>query len=204
MSREILEILPQKRRKDRFNILDEEGFMLSLSAETIARHHIRPGMVLGEELLETLRAEDTVCYAKELSAAYLAYAPRTKAQLRKHLLAKGIDPVSAETAIGSMEEYGYIDDGAYAEEFAKSASKKMGAAAIRAKLLEKGVSREIVEERAAPSPEEQREAAAVLIAKLRQKLADLPEHTRRRRIYGTLMRRGFLYEDVKDLLGEEE
>ena len=63
MSWEVTELQPQKRKKNRFNIITDEGYLRSLSAETIVKHHIRAGMILEEELLEKLREIVTeLCY----------------------------------------------------------------------------------------------------------------------------------------------
>lgn len=206
MSWEVTELQPQKRKKNRFNIITDEGYLLSLSAETIVKHHIRAGMILEEELLEKLRQEDTRKYAKELAADYLGYAPRTRSQVRSHLLRKGIDAESAEAALATMEEYGYIDDAAYAREFARCYSAKLGAAAIRSKLMEKGISREVIDASVEFSREAEREAAAGLVAKLREKYDSLPKEKRRQRIYQALLRKGFSYGDAAELLrdGEDE
>lgn len=134
------------------------------------------------------------------------YAPRTRLQVRSHLLRKGIDAESAEAALATMEEYGYIDDAAYAREFARCYSAKLGAAAIRSKLMEKGISREVIDASVEFSREAEREAAAGLVAKLREKYDGLPKEKRRQRIYQALLRKGFSYGDAAELLrnGEDE
>ena len=62
----ITEINPQKRRKDRYNLYCEEGFLLSLSDETIVKNSIKKGADLSSALIEKLRREDTLKYAKEM------------------------------------------------------------------------------------------------------------------------------------------
>jgi len=74
----VMEIRAQKRRKNRYNIYDEDGFFMSLADETIVRYGIKPGVEIDAEVLEELRAEDTYKYANELAAQYLSYAPRSK------------------------------------------------------------------------------------------------------------------------------
>lgn len=195
---EVKELRPQKRAKDRYNVLAEEGFLLSLSAETIVAHHIRVGSVLDAETLEQLRREDTVKYAKELAADYLGYAPRTQRQLEQHLARKGIDEASIAAAVATCKEYGYIDDAAYARQMAEQYQGSLGERAIREKMRQRGLGREAVAA-AVFSPEAQQQAARSLAEKLRKKYAELPADKRRQRIYAALIRKGFSYEEAAEL-----
>ena len=61
----ITEISQQRRRQDRYNLYCDEGFIMSLSDETIVKNGIKKGMELEGELIERLRREDTFKYAKE-------------------------------------------------------------------------------------------------------------------------------------------
>ncbi len=200
--REIREIAPQKRNKNRYNISDEDGFLTSLSVETVLRYHLKEGMQISDELLEEMKREDTVKYAKEIGVAYVAYAPRTRWQLEQHLAQKGIDAQSIAQAVETLERYSYLDDAAYVREFVRSYGEKLGAGAMRQKLMERGVERQIIEENMELSQEGQQAAALALAQKLRRKYADQPEQKRRQKMFAALARRGFSYDDIRAVLGE--
>ena len=200
--REIREIAPQKRNKNRYNISDEDGFLTSLSVETVLRYHLKEGMQISDELLEEMKREDTVKYAKEIGVAYVAYAPRTRRQLEQHLAKKGIDAQSIAQAVKTLERYSYLDDAAYVREFVRSYGEKLGAGAMRQKLMERGVERQIIEENMELSQEGQQAAALALAQKLRRKYADQPEQKRRQKMFAALARRGFSYDDIRAVLGE--
>lgn len=205
--REIREIASQKRNKNRYNISDEDGFLTSLSVETVLRYHLKEGMQISDELLEEMKREDTVKYAKEIGVAYVAYAPRTRRQLEQHLAKKGIDAQSIAQAVETLERYSYLDDAAYVREFVRSYGEKLGAGAMRQKLMERGVERQIIEENMELSQEGQQAAALALAQKLRRKYADQPEAKRRQKMFAALARRGFSYDDIRAVLselGEEE
>lgn len=205
--REIREIAPQKRNKNRYNISDEDGFLTSLSVETVLRYHLKEGMQVSDELLEEMKREDTVKYAKEIGVAYVAYAPRTRRQLEQHLAKKGIDAQSIAQAAETLEKYSYLDDAAYVREFVRSYGEKLGAGAMRQKLMERGVERQVIEENMELSQEGQQAAALALAQKLRRKYADQPEQKRRQKMFAALARRGFSYDDIRAVLselGEEE
>ena len=200
--RTIRQIAPQKRNKNRYNISDEDGFLTSLSVETVLRYHLKEGMQVSDELLEEMKQEDTVKYAKEIGVAYVAYAPRTKRQLEQHLAKKGIDAHSIAQAVETLEKYSYRDDAAYVREFVRSYGEKLGAGAMRQKLMERGVSRQVIEENLQLSQEGQQAAALALAQKLQRKYADQPEQKRRQKMFAALARRGFSYDDIRAALGE--
>ncbi len=198
------QIAPQKRNKSRYNLSDEEGFLTSLSVETVLRYHLKEGMELSDELLEEMKREDTVKYAKELGMAYVAYAPRTRHQLEQHLAKKGIDAQSIEIAVQTMQRYSYLDDGAYVREFVRSYGGRLGIGAIRQKLAERGVDRQTLEENLEITGEAQRAAAQAVAEKLRRKYAAEPEQKRRQKLFAALSRRGFSYDDIRAVLNPED
>ena len=192
----ITEISRQQRRDDRYNIYTEDGFLLSLSDETIIKNSIKKGMELCEDKLEKLRRGDTFKSAKELSANYISRGPKTRKEIFDYLLKKGIDSESAEQAISLLEGYGYVDDEAYAKEFSRIYSKKSGSRVIRQKLMAKGISSELAEKYSHENHDSQQDAAAALAEKYAKKYSDLPPIKRRQKIYAALLRKGFSYDEA--------
>lgn len=195
----VTEIRAQKRRKNRYNIYDEDGFFMSLADETIVRYGIKPGVEIDADLLEELRAEDTYKYANELAAQYLSYAPRSKKQLKDHLAKKGIDEHSIERTAELMESYGYINDEAYAKEYAAAYEQKLSPVAISYKLRSKGISKETAEAIAAETDSDA--AARAVMKKLSRKFKN--DEKRKERLMQALMRRGFSYGDFADNYSED-
>jgi len=82
----------------------------------------------------------------------LGRAMRTEAQVRRLMQARvepgerGQDVIDA--VVRRLREYGYLDDAAYAETFARlrQENEKLGARTVRQKLAQKGVARALVEE----------------------------------------------------------
>ena len=192
----ITEISQQRRKQDRYNLYCDEGFIMSLSDETIVKNGIKKGMELEGKLLERLRREDTFKYAKELAAGYVSRGSKTRREVKDYLLRKGIDERSAQDALTMLEGYGLIDDEEYAREFSRIQSKKLGARMVRQKLLQKGISAELAEKYSRENGEAQQEAARQICEKYVRKYADLPELERRRKIYAALIRRGFSYDEA--------
>lgn len=194
----------QKRNKERFNLFTEDGFLTSLSLDAVLHYGIKEGSEISEELMDTIKKEDTVKYAKEKAMEYVAYAPRSTFQVRQKLKQKGIDEKSIDETISALEYYHYVDDSEFVKEFTKSYKGRLGRRAIVQKLREKGVSPDVIEDSMEISEEEElssaREQAQILISRNR----GLEVQKLRQKIYQTLTRKGYPYDIVSTILSEVE
>ena len=128
---------------------------------------------------------------------YVAYAPRSQRQVEQQLAKKGVDEQSIAGAVETMKKYGYIDDAAYVQEFVRSYAKRMGAQAIRQKLMQNGVSGRVVEENLSLSDEAQLETACMILTKQAKKYQKLEPQKAKQRMYAMLARRGFSGEVIR-------
>lgn len=203
MNLQITRLQPQKRKKGRFNLFTEDGFLTSLSYETILKFGIRENGCIESERLEQAKQDDTVKYAKEQAMQYVAYAPRSSSQVRKRLQQKGVDEQSINCALETMRRYGYIDDAAYIREFVRSYSAKLGEQAIRQKLLQNGVAGSLIDEVLELPEQTQLEAARACLRKKLPACRQLEPQKARQRLYGALARRGFSAEIIRHAMEEE-
>lgn len=191
----ITEIRPQKNSKNRYNIYTEDGFILSLSDETIVKNSVKTGKDISEELLDKLKEEDTFKFAKEVSFKYLTYCPRTEKQLLKKLSSCGVDEQTAMKAAKVMKEYGYINDRAFAEEYAKSYLKKYGSKIVFSRLIAEGVDESTAREILDGS--DQTEEIKALMEKYEKKYSSLEPKMRKKKVCEALMRRGFTWSQIE-------
>lgn len=129
---------------------------------------------------------------------YLGHRDRTVAELRKHLLGKGVPEEVAEEAIEGLVELGYVDDVRLARQFAEDRRNldSWGSDRIERRLLELGVDREQVALAVAAGGEGELDAAVEL---LRRRFPVPPETDRdRERALGLLVRRGYTIELAYD------
>lgn len=122
---------------------------------------------------------------------YLGHRDRTVAELRKHLLGKGITEELAEAAVADLVELGYLDDARFARQFAEDRRNldSWGSDRIERRLLELGVDREQVVRAVAAGGEGELDAAVEL---LRRRFPAPPQTERdRERALGMLVRRGY-------------
>ena len=118
---------------------------------------------------------------------------RSREELRRRLCSVGFDPAEVEVALADLEDIGLIEDGRFAREMARDqAGRRLaGNRSIRAGLLQKGVAREHVDEALQDAGDES-ERALELARQRAARLAGLDRETVYRRLYGLLVRRGYL------------
>ena len=191
MNRQIIRISAQAKKKNRFNLYDDDGFLFSLSDETLLRYRLKEGSELSEELIKTLKEEDTQKYAKELAMAYIAHMPRTRLQVEQHLAKKGIDTQSIGVAVEALLRYEYIDDEAYVLEFVRSYGARLGRRMMEQKLRQRGVAQSVIDQHLFVEEESQIAVAKVLVEKTLAKNTQLPLFKQKRKVYDTLYRKGF-------------
>ncbi|MFA6620717.1 MAG: RecX family transcriptional regulator, partial [Bacilli bacterium] len=111
-------------------------------------------------------------------------------EMRGKLLAKSGDPVLVKEVLFDVREEGFLDDAAFAADYAASkASQLYGKERIVQTLrFEKGISPEIIAK--LPFPEEAEHARSFL-GTLERKMASFPLRRRKTKAAMTLRRRGF-------------
>ncbi len=133
--------------------------------------------------------------AVAIAYRYLNARERTQAEMRRHLLGKGIEPRDAERAIEALADQGHLDDARFARLFVQDKREldEWGADRIRQALLARGVDRDVVAEALAAHEQssdggEMRRALAVLRRRFPSPAEDRRE---RERALGVLLRKGY-------------
>lgn len=206
--------LTASRRTGRVELeLDGETWG-SLPDSIVQARSLQEGQILDGTELEALGTE--VALAEALSAALscLAYRPRSRTELQRHLRRKGHAEGPAQTAIGRCEELGYINDRAFALSFVRDRIRfrPSGRRRLMSELRARGVGAADAD---AALEEAFREFAVSELDLLRQSavrraraLRSVERSAARRRLFGYLLRRGFAGADVRlvvdELLPESE
>ena len=144
------------------------------------------------------KARDKVfAYALKLLAA----KSRSEQQLRDKLASKAwIDAAFIDDAIARLKEMGYVNDRAFALNYATSrlALKSIGRARLARELAEKQLSRDVVEETLSTVFEEVAEEDLLerAIEKQMRMHGKPTDEKSLRRLYAYLMRRGFPYDQI--------
>ena len=151
--------------------------------------------------MQEKQAQDDLKQAKLKALNLLTDMDRTETQLRQKLKQKSYDDDVVEQAIEYVKSFGYIDDAKYARRFVENRKKTKSRQEISAMLSQKGLSREIITE--ALEICYRSEDAVEAIRYLVEKKHYSPEEStvkEKKKIYDYLLRKGFYYEDIRQVI----
>lgn len=114
-------------------------------------------------------------------------------EARNVLRENDVDAASAEGIVASMEEYGYLDDAALAEQLVHAGvdRKGQGRQAIAQTLAKRGIPRDVADAALAALPDDDLERALDFARSKVRALRDLERDVALRRLTGQLARRGY-------------
>lgn len=139
----------------------------------------------------------------EVAVRYLAGRPHTVAEIHRHLRSKRFDAGAIDHAIDRLRAQRYVDDEGFARWWVEQRErfKPRGDRALRTELLQKGVSRDVVDvvlgERA---PDADVEQAKKALSRPMTRWVTLPPAERRRKIHTYLAARGFDYGTIEEVI----
>ena len=194
----------QALTKQKYRIfLDGESAFAVYKGE-LSRYHLEEGAVLPPEVYEELVNRVLKKRATLRAMHILERTDKTEAQLRRKLEESEYPKEAVESAIAYVTSYGYLDDRRYAEHYIEWKKQGKGKARLKMELVQKGISREIIEEVLESTDfGETREMIRQIILKKRK--TDIPLNEKeKQRIYGFLMRKGFSSSDILAVMREEE
>ena len=194
----------QALTKQKYRIfLDGESAFAVYKGE-LSRYHLEEGAVLPPEVYEELVNRVLKKRATLRAMHILERTDKTEAQLRRKLEESEYPKEAVESAIAYVTSYGYLDDRRYAEHYIEGKKQGKGKARLKMELVQKGISREIIEEVLESTDfGETREMIRQIILKKRK--TDIPMNEKeKQRLYGFLMRKGFSSSDILAVMREEE
>jgi len=138
---------------------------------------------------------DTPAELKARALRYLVRREHSRAELARKLAPRAESPEALTVLLDHLASRQQLSDERFAEERARSLSRKFGPAKIRQDLKLRGIADEVIE-RLSPENEVER-ARAILARKYRQSPASREERARQARF---LQGRGFSYDAIKKAL----
>ncbi|MCA9923721.1 MAG: RecX family transcriptional regulator [Anaerolineales bacterium] len=190
----------QKRNPDRINVFLDETFAFGLAEIAAARLQI--GQMLSPEEIAELKRQDSFEKAKQSAFKLISYRPRSVAEVARNLREKSYDEAVVSEVIARMQELQLLDDHAFALYWIEQREtfKPRSFMALRQELMQKGISRDIIDEALANVDETAvaHKAAAKRIARWQH----LPADQLRDKMGGYLQRRGFGYGIIREVIDE--
>lgn len=148
--------------------------------------------------------------ARTIALTMLERQPRTRAELARGMVRRGVPEDAAAAVLDRFTEVGLIDDAAFAVAWVDSrhSGKGLGRRALSAELRRRGIDEETLRDAVETVTAEDEEAAARdLVERKLRSMSRVPRDAQLRRLTGMLARKGFApglaLRVVRDALGGE-
>ncbi len=201
----ITALSPQARDRNRTSVFIDGEFSFGILTDLVGQNKLYVGRELDETQIRTLLRDETVLRTRSTALAYLAYAPRTVYQIRKHLGDRGCPEQDIQQVLQDLRELGYLDDRKYATDYATARfnHKGYGPERIRRELSADGVSPEDISEAInANIPLEAFEERAKSMVERFQDRVQGSGPKRKKKLIDYLTRRGYGYTMARELVQE--
>ncbi len=194
----ISKLAPSKRVEGRWLAFLEDGTILRLGENEVVQFALYAGKELDEEETAALLNSAQRSARKEKAIELLSRKPQSRKELERRL--REWEAGEGETAAicDRMEELGYLNDAAYAEQVVRRYSARgFGEKKLRDELYRRGIPRELWDE-ALNQAEDPAGAIDDFVAK---KLAGkTPDRKELKKVSDALARRGYSWSDISAAL----
>ncbi len=204
----IVNVQLRRGRPERFlvTIEDEQEFLFT--PETVLQFAVAPDKEFtAEEFLEMLD-KNALQLAKDQALRYLTMRPHSRVELSRKLREKGYTGKIIEAAIRNLEKVGLINDLEFTRLYIQNetALKPVSRNMLRHKLLEKGISRQMVEQELAAlfSPELERDILLKLADKFIRTRSRLKGKKLKEKLIRHLQRLGFSWDQIGEVLDRND
>ncbi|RMD90100.1 MAG: regulatory protein RecX [Calditrichaeota bacterium] len=197
----------QKKNKNRVSVFVNDEFAFGADLELIRNYGLQEGSLVTRKLVDEILLKDTKKRIKEKAFRYLAGRAHSEKELKTKLAQKGFDAKLIEEVIMELKSKNFIDDESFAFSYVRSRliHRPAGERLLRQELWQKGIHEEIINRvlQKVFNETPQAELAQQLVVKLNRRYQNLEENKKRKRIYEFLIRRGFDWELVKEVVDKE-
>jgi regulatory protein len=206
----ITDIQQQKRNTSRRSVFLDGAFAFGVSEITYVKYHLAIDDELDEHTLASIKQDEAANDVKNAALRYRSYRPRTRKEMVDYLRKKGYADEEIAIGIAFLNENKLLNDVEFARMYVHDAimRKPVGARALQQKLMQRGITREIIDAVLAEqiSPESDYEAALATAQKLYHKFSTSRKHLDddaiKNRLYDNLARRGFSGSVVQNVVRE--
>lgn len=186
------------KRKCRVYLNDEPAFLLYYNE--IAEYHMREGQELSDARLQKLIDQTLGKRAKVRCMDLLQISDKTEQELVRKLQQEEYPETVIREALDYVKSYHYVDDSRYARNYIESRKEGKSRQQISYELRGKGIRSELIQQ----AWEEAEPVDPVVLilrwAKKRHYDPQCNDERERRKFYQFLLRKGFLFSDIKKAL----
>jgi regulatory protein len=200
----ITDIQLQQKRKERFSIFLDGEFAFGLHQDVLIKAGIAKGDQLSEKQIENILELEERRAAKEKAYRLLAVRPRSKRELTDRLERAGFAESEIEHVLNDLIRLKLVNDREFAMMFARNRmiTKPCGEFLLTQELRQKGIGDADIAlaVREAYKDQSEYDFAWQVAAKSKKKQIRLNEEKAQKRVADFLMRRGFHWDIVKDVM----
>lgn len=209
----ITSVEPQKRNLRCFNIYLDDKFAFGVDEDLVVEYRLVTGKILDASLVEKLLFEVEVGKLMERMYGLFNIRQRSEKEIRDYLKnlsfkrkvknQEEIFDAAIELLINKLKQKKLLDD----EEFAKAwiearrRSKKKGKIALKQELYQKGIDKNLIDKMLEKTTSEsETQLAEQALIKRWPRWENLVLVEKKKKAYEFLMRRGFEYEIVREVI----
>lgn len=194
-------IVAQQKNKKRVNLHLDGEYFCSLDLFTVMSERLKVGDQVDEKRIKEISDKAEYAQALDKALSYISKSMHTKMQIIKYLKGKQYQGYTIAKVIDKLEEYGYVDDAAYAKKYFQEKSAAYGAKKIAYDLKLKGVDEKTIES-VADICDDQTDACEYVARKyVKNKPVD---YEMKQKCYRYLLSKGFDYDTAKRVVEKLE
>lgn len=201
----ITKIEIQKRNKERVNLFLDGEYAFSISAELVYKEHLKVNDEIDYKEIKDLAEKESFSRCKESGLRIIEKNYKTEKEVRDKLKQKGYEENAIEYSIKFLKEYNFINDNYYAKAFISDKLSTMGSQKIKYNLIQKGISKEIIEEELVNINKENEKSTALDMAKKKVEIIRKKETDNYKisgKLYRYLISKGYEMSIVSDIVKE--
>ena len=207
----IIVITNVKKTKGRtrvWRVTLDNGDSFDLDKEILQFYMLKEGTELSEIDFKKINEQSQAKLAKDFALDYLGNKARSEKEVHDQLRRKKIPARYAEQAVLDLKRIGLLDDKSYAVRFSKDllTRKPMGPFLLRQELKKRSIPGQIIEDVVDKIYQEVRlpELALRAVRRKPQLMRVSGELERKKKIHDFLLRRGFSWEEIGEVITEIE
>lgn len=201
----ITKIEIQKRNKERVNLFLDGEYAFSLSAELVYKEGLKTNDEIDSEKLKILVEHENLIRCKNSALRIIEKSYKTEKEVRDKLILKGYEDNSINKSIEFLKEYNFINDSNYTKAFIHDKLNSQGSQKIKYKLIQKGISKEIIAEELSNLDKGNEKKVAFNIAKKKLDIIKKKENDNYKvsgKLYRYLISKGYGYDVTNEIVKE--
>lgn len=191
----------EKVKKNRYKIYVDDEYWYIIDMEIVVDCHLQVGMSCDQDFLDEVKHKADVRKARERALYLLSFRDHSRREL-VNKLCRSVDEEVAEQTADRMQELGYLDDYAYGEKLAHHflEVKKQGMRKALYSMMQKGIPKEMAQEILEAADVDPIEQMTSLVES--KYVRYLTDEKGIKKVRDALMRLGYTYSDIREVLDE--